>query len=147
VDSQLPRHTILNSNVSLGDVSLDSMETVFSSDDTFADLSDPVYQKLIESDVQSDDLVLQDICLGMHDANRKNVFFETNSRCKTQSPDPHNFELIEDWDFTMDRSESANSNFIESSPIEDDEDSIFGSPTENITNFIANELRYMNSRV
>ena len=129
------------SHDSIGEVSLDSMETVFSSDDqTFADLADPIYKKIIESDVQCDDPILQDICLGMNDTNRKNDFFDFKSKYAAQSPDPLNFEQIEDWDFTMGRSEGSID--VE---IGHDSDSVFGSPTENITNFIANELKYTSS--
>ena len=57
------------------DGSLDSMETVFSSDETFAEIADPVFQKIIEADVKDADPVLEDINLGF-DETKKNDFFK-----------------------------------------------------------------------
>ena len=127
------------SDESCGDISLDSMELELS--ETFAELSDPIYQKIIESDVACATPILNEIPLG----KRKNFFEMSSDECLVSSPDPHNFETIEDSDFAMGRSTSSHDDHCVTSVDDEDDDSVFGSPTENITNYIANELQYMES--
>jgi len=104
--------------------SLDTLPLPTVSD--FADLAEPFYSA-IKQDVLEDS---SSDLLEQVDIGDRNFFDQPQSEMEMENtPEPHNFVTIHDWDFSMGgRIQIDNSS--------DQESAISGSPTENITEFI-----------